>query len=234
MIFNRSLGADEILALYNSTAYTHDFTGDLVSNTNYTYKAYTQDVAGNVNTTEEREVYFDTTAPEIDLVSPTPANATYKNNVTINITTTDNANHSTFIDWDNSLVGWWRMDDRSSTEVFDYTGLNNGTITGASYTSAGKLGGAMEFDGVDDYVDLGTPSSLALTDRGSSCAWINAKTLTGLNYIVVRGASGGANYGLFNLQGSVDGVEFVIRNSTGTTNRPSSGRTRRLRWRGHQ
>jgi hypothetical protein len=195
MIFNRSLGADEILALYNSTAYTHDFTGDLVSNTNYTYKAYTQDVAGNVNVTELREVYFDATAPTIDFVSLTPPNATYVNNVPINLITSSNLNHSVFVDWDNSLVGWWRMDDYDATEVFDYTGVNNGTITGASYTSAGKLGGAMSFDGVDDYIDI-TSISVDFTKSYSFNVWVKTNDKT-KNQLIIGDSNPIFEFGIY-------------------------------------
>jgi hypothetical protein len=57
MIFNRSLSADEIAALYANTSSKYlgvNYT-DLQSR-NYTFKAYSQDTTGNVNQTETREI----------------------------------------------------------------------------------------------------------------------------------------------------------------------------------
>jgi len=57
MIFNRSLSAAEILALYanTSTKYlSNNFTGLALGN--HTFRAYAQDTAGNVNWTEKRIV----------------------------------------------------------------------------------------------------------------------------------------------------------------------------------
>jgi len=55
MIFNRSLSADEILALYNATSKTgmeNNYTS--LSDGEHTFKAYAQDLAGNVNLTDLR------------------------------------------------------------------------------------------------------------------------------------------------------------------------------------
>src|SRR3989344_4377479 len=53
------------------------------------------------------------------------------------------------------LVGCWNFDG-SYTKVPDCSGKNKtGTITGATKTS-GKIGQALNFDGGDDYVDIGT------------------------------------------------------------------------------
>jgi hypothetical protein len=57
IIFNRSLSANEIEALYanQSTRYlTKNFTS--LADGTHTFKAYTQDLAGNVNYTETRSV----------------------------------------------------------------------------------------------------------------------------------------------------------------------------------
>src|SRR3989344_2407947 len=53
------------------------------------------------------------------------------------------------------LVGCWSFDG-SYTKASDCSGNNKtGTITGATKTS-GKIGQALNFDGADDYVDIGT------------------------------------------------------------------------------
>jgi len=54
LFFNRSLSAEEITALYNSTKTYHNFTG--LQEGSHRMKAYVQDLAGNTNNTEERIV----------------------------------------------------------------------------------------------------------------------------------------------------------------------------------
>jgi tetratricopeptide (TPR) repeat protein len=54
------------------------------------------------------------------------------------------------------LVGWWKLDESEGTIAADSSGNgNDGTLHGNPQwqPSAGKVGGALEFDGVDDYVD---------------------------------------------------------------------------------
>jgi hypothetical protein len=48
------------------------------------------------------------------------------------------------------LVGWWRLDDGSGTTVMDSSaGGNDGTLQGTPQWVAGKVGGALAFDGGD-------------------------------------------------------------------------------------
>ncbi len=54
------------------------------------------------------------------------------------------------------LVGSWHFSESSGNAVDSSGNGNNGTlINGASFTSEGKFGNAMKFDGTDDYVVVG-------------------------------------------------------------------------------
>ncbi len=45
----------------------------------------------------------------------------------------------------------------NDTRVYDFSGFeNNGTVSGAVFNASGKLSGAYSFDGVDDYINVGT------------------------------------------------------------------------------
>jgi chitodextrinase len=72
------------------------------------------------------------------------------------------------------LVGYWNFDEGSGTTAADYSGNGNtGTITGATWTT-GKVGkGALDFNGVSDYINAGTGSSLTLTGDMAVSAWVN-------------------------------------------------------------
>ena len=88
---------------------------------------------------------FDTVYPKINFTPPTLGNAStiavawIYVNVSVNGT---GSNVTTFIDFDNSLVSWWRMDDiNSSGDPQDYTGRNNGSAQGdAAQTDGGYFG----------------------------------------------------------------------------------------------
>ncbi len=52
-------------------------------------------------------------------------------------------------------IAWWTFEETTGTSAADYSGNGyDGTLTnGPAWTTAGKLNGAVSFDGVDDYVD---------------------------------------------------------------------------------
>jgi len=65
------------------------------------------------------------------------------------------------------------MDERSGVTVYDRSGKrNHGTISGATW-AAGKRGAALSFDGQNDYVSFGNPTSLNPTGAITMLAWIN-------------------------------------------------------------
>jgi len=69
-------------------------------------------------------------------------------------------------------VAAWDMDEGSGAKINDQSGNHNdGTISGATWTS-GKYGSALQFDGVDDYVDCGNDNSLNATDAITIGAWV--------------------------------------------------------------
>ena len=54
------------------------------------------------------------------------------------------------------LVGLWRLDETSGTIAHDASGNgHNGTLIGDPKWAPGKIGGALDFDGEDDLVELG-------------------------------------------------------------------------------
>jgi hypothetical protein len=71
------------------------------------------------------------------------------------------------------LVGHWRLDDGSGTIAADSSGYgNDGTLRGDPQWVIGKINGALEFDGTDDYVEVADNESLHLWERFTLAAWI--------------------------------------------------------------
>ena len=82
------------------------------------------------------------------------------------------------------LVSCWTFDRAhiDGDTAKDVWGENDGTIGGDPQVVEGKVGEAMEFDGVDDHVKTETSATLAITDAGTLEAWI--KGTGGYEHIV--------------------------------------------------
>jgi len=80
---------------------------------------------------------------------------------------------------DPDLVAHWKLDDGSGTIAVDSSGNgNDGTFVGEPQWVAGKLGGALDFDGNSEYVDCGNDEIFGITDAFSLTIWINWRTPT--------------------------------------------------------
>ncbi len=76
------------------------------------------------------------------------------------------------------LVGWWRLDDGAGTTAADSSsGGNDGTFVGSPQWTAGKVGGALSFDGGDSVAVSGAtdikPESLTLM------TWVSFDSVAG-------------------------------------------------------
>ena len=57
------------------------------------------------------------------------------------------------------LIAAYAFDEGTGTTTADATGTGHtGTLTGATWTAAGKNGNALSFDGVNDWVTVATPT----------------------------------------------------------------------------
>ncbi len=79
---------------------------------------------------------------------------------------------------DNGLVGYWKFDETSGT-LYDYSGYNNhGTpYGGVTYGVQGKVNNALSFDGIDDYVIIGTGTNYFPMSKFVLCAWIKSSEI---------------------------------------------------------
>lgn len=68
-------------------------------------------------------------------------------------------------------IAHWTFDEMSGTTLHDSAGTNHGTIYGAAWTT-GIIGGALNFDGINDYVNCGNGASLDSMAAITLSAWI--------------------------------------------------------------
>ncbi len=72
------------------------------------------------------------------------------------------------------LVGWWKLDDGTGTTAVDSSGNgNDATVYGDPQWIDGRLDGALQFDGVDDYVELPIGSMIGTLTNSTFLIWAN-------------------------------------------------------------
>jgi hypothetical protein len=126
---------------------------------------------------------IDSIFTEINFSYPTPDNGsiTTNNSIFVNVSTNDTNDHSAFIDWNNSLVLWMNFETvLSNGTVYDNsTHSNNGVMYNfaSNTTSNGKRGSALDFDGVNDFVDLRDTMDGMTHLKGTISAWIKANSI---------------------------------------------------------
>ena len=127
-----------------------------------------------------------------------------------NNTSGSKANASKNTSLTNGLVGLWSFDGNDVTDkVYDRSSQgNHGGFLGGATSSAkvlGTLGQALTFDGIDDYIDLGTGSRSVLNgSRTATVAfWIKTATTTQVVPIGTYDGSGDEGFEIVINKGSV-------------------------------
>jgi len=133
---------------------------------------------------------------------------------------------------DPSLVGWWRLDDSSGTTAIDSSGNgNDGALMGDPQWAVGKIGGALQFDGTDDYVEVPHAEILTVDSEVTVMAWINASQheVPGAGYqgIIAKG-NGPRSYSLYTTAAGV--MHFSTGPGGGYTGSTSSAQVPLNEW----
>lgn len=131
-------------------------------------------------------------------------------------------------------IGWWKMDECQGTQIADWSGNgNHGTLSiGASGTqvsvgtcsigntsawsngSAGKINSSLNFDGTDDYINVGNPAALNFgTGNFTISSWINLSG-SGDRTIVDKGNLSFLTNNGYNLMVSGGKLRFAIADGT--------------------
>ncbi len=104
------------------------------------------------------------------------------------------------------LVSVWHLDEIGAGWNIEDTSLwdHHGAVNGSNYHTSGKLAGAMEFDGVDDYIEIADSDYWDLDGPGNDSdftinAWVNIDDFSATSLIFGQGSTGGhhAYFGVF-------------------------------------
>jgi hypothetical protein len=126
---------------------------------------------------------------------------------------------------EDGLVSYWSFDkaDIQGDIAEDSWGTNDGTIIGGAKTVNGKVGEALEFNGADQYVDVGHPADGSL-DFGADgdftiAAWINVSDIPADQYTIVsKGDRGSSPRILFKIL--ADKAYITLANEAGGGPKP--------------
>lgn len=97
------------------------------------------------------------------------------------------------------MVAWWSFDFSSKDSPQDLAGYNNfGTKMNGPIAVAGKVLGALQFDGIDDYVEVANQSELNFgTGDFSFDAWVKTDAKTGVKVMVDKRQGYNIGYSFF-------------------------------------
>jgi hypothetical protein len=109
---------------------------------------------------------------------------------------------------DPNLVAWWKLDEGSGQIAYDETAYwNDGVLYGGVSWTDGRIGGALDFNGTDAYVDCGNSESLNITGTITVALWVNTDTVASgahRSYLI----KGDTSYAL--KQNSAGNIEFFV------------------------
>ncbi|HUW19298.1 MAG TPA: LamG-like jellyroll fold domain-containing protein, partial [Sedimentisphaerales bacterium] len=128
-----------------------------------------------------------------DLVTVTLTTSSHADDAyTLTITNVKDAGGNTMsqtaVQYVYGLVGYWKFDDGAGTQAVDSSGRgNHGTLVNGPYWTTGKVGGALGFDGANDYVEIGAqdvsfPWTASFWVKREDSSNTNAALLDSINY----------------------------------------------------
>ena len=93
------------------------------------------------------------------------------------------------------LVAAYGFDEGAGTTTADASGnANTGTLSGATWNAAGRYGGALTFDGVNDWVTVPDKAVLDLTSAMTLEAWVYASAVGSWRTVLLKEGSSGLSY----------------------------------------
>ena len=101
--------------------------------------------------------------------------------------------------WDTNYKAVWHLKETSGTTLNDSTSnTNTGTATnGAGLNQTGQINGAVNFDGVNDFVSVADANSLDITSQLTVSLWLQADTFpaaSGYDDLLIKRSGTADNY----------------------------------------
>src|SRR5262249_49810064 len=121
------------------------------------------------------------------------------------------------------LVGAWSFNAGSGPSATDSSGnANNGAISGATWTTSGKYGSALSFNGVSDWVTVNDANTLDLTNAMTMEAWVRPSSVSNFTSVLMKERSGGLSYALYASDGANSPPAAYISSGSDRSGRATS------------
>ena len=96
------------------------------------------------------------------------------------------------------IVAAYGFEEAAGTTIGDATGNGHiGTAAGTAWSSTGRFGNALSFNGINSRVNIPDDSGLQLTNGMTIEAWVNPATLSGWRSVVMKESPTGLAYALY-------------------------------------
>ena len=116
---------------------------------------------------------------------------------------------------DPDLIGWWKFDEGSGVTAFDSSGYgNHGTLMAGPQWVDGYDGGALEFDGYDDIVNIPYSPDMTPSEGLTMSAWVFPTDTTRGTIIGQFGAYSMSLLGGLQLKSVIWGDDWVLSDVT--------------------
>ncbi|MGD8501806.1 MAG: LamG domain-containing protein, partial [Phycisphaerales bacterium] len=113
------------------------------------------------------------------------------------------------------LVGYWKFDEGSGTIAYDSSGHgNDGTLDGDPQWVAGRIGGALEFNGTDSIVDIPYSPDMTPSEGATMSAWVFPTDTTRACIVGQFEGYGMALLGGLQLKSVIWGADWVVSDVT--------------------
>ncbi len=122
---------------------------------------------------------------------------------------------------DSGLVGYWKLDEGTGTSAADASvnATAAGTLTNGPTWGTGRIGGAVTFDGTNDYIALSDPANGVLdfgdTDDMTIAGWFNRSTFTTTDVIIGKWDGVNPGYRVY-IDDANDALHFQLFDGTDT------------------
>ena len=116
------------------------------------------------------------------------------------------------------LVGHWQFEEGTGLTTADSSGNGiTGTLLSGPIWVPSPLGtNALEFDGINDGVDLGNPTALQITGAITLTAWVYIDTISGNGRFIAKGGASGQRGWSLNVEGNNTWAFQIAGNATTT------------------
>jgi hypothetical protein len=115
-------------------------------------------------------------------------------------------------------ISLWKFDESSGTTASDFSGTNTAILSsGASFT-AGRLGNALNLNGIDGQSKANTTTGRNLTQAITIAAWVKYEDLRAAGYrtVVMKGSPSARGFGLNIYNGYLNFVKVGVVNVPST------------------